>query len=381
MLIDLKLLGSKVQRYREQFEATTSEVSGQTGISEKRLVGIEAGRDEPTGDEILILADYFKCDYKFFVSNEIVAPFEQTETLFRSKADALSKDDRWAIQEFLYLCDCEEFLITTLQKMDRRPFSFRKRGKHVQTHGRKAAAALRRHLGYSSPKRIPDVYPDFRAIRLHVFRRKLRNSDISGLFIKHPTAGKCILVNYTEDVYRQRFSIAHEAGHAILDDEKDFVLSLTWDPKDLSEIRANAFASRYLIPEELLNQIPNPRGLDHNRLAHLADQLKVNPVVILYALKDTNLISQTDVERLKEVKIPAMAKEDPEIPPDLSPRQRERRQELLRRGLSVYYVELCFEAYHHDHISVGRLAEMLLGNERELVEIADSFGIRLAYAG
>jgi Zn-dependent peptidase ImmA (M78 family) len=60
-----------------------------------------------------------------------------------------------------------------------------------------------------------DVYADFRSIGIHVFRRKLGNSKISGLFIMHPVAGKCALVNSNEDVYRQRFSAAHETIHRL----------------------------------------------------------------------------------------------------------------------------------------------------------------------
>src|ERR1700674_3157301 len=77
--MDLALLGSKLRRYREQFQATPADLQDATGISESRLAAFEDGQAMPTGDEILILADYYKCDYKFFVSNEKLAPFEQTD--------------------------------------------------------------------------------------------------------------------------------------------------------------------------------------------------------------------------------------------------------------------------------------------------------------
>jgi hypothetical protein len=65
---------------------------------------------EPTGDEVLILADHFKCDYTFFISNDNVAPFEETETLYRAANDEFTPADKHAIQEFLSLCDTEAFL-------------------------------------------------------------------------------------------------------------------------------------------------------------------------------------------------------------------------------------------------------------------------------
>lgn len=104
MAIDLAILGSKLSRYRQQFQANVSDVAAGTGIPIDVLTAYESGTCEPTGDHILIIADFYKCDYKFFLSNEKLAPFEQTETLFRMHGDALSAEDRWAIQEFLFLC-------------------------------------------------------------------------------------------------------------------------------------------------------------------------------------------------------------------------------------------------------------------------------------
>ena len=78
---------------------------------------------------------------------------------------------------------------------------------------------MRRFFEYESgaPRVAMDIYRDFRSIGAHIFRRHLLNSNISGLFVAHPTAGACLLVNYDEDVYRQRFSVAHEMAHAIFD--------------------------------------------------------------------------------------------------------------------------------------------------------------------
>ncbi len=130
MSLDLSILGSKLSRYREQFQATTAEVAVGTGIPLEVLSAYEGGAREPSGDHILIIADYYKCDYKFFLSNEKLAPFEQTETLFRMPGDALTREDRWAIQEFLFLCDCEEVLMNALPDLNRKPFVFQKL-KHI----------------------------------------------------------------------------------------------------------------------------------------------------------------------------------------------------------------------------------------------------------
>lgn len=63
----------------------------------------------------------------------------------------------------------------------------------------------------------------------------------------------------------------------------------------------------------------------------------------------------------------------------LSPRAKQRKQSLLERGLSDHYVRLCLEAYRNKIISAARMAEMLLVEESELIEIINMFSERINY--
>jgi Zn-dependent peptidase ImmA (M78 family)/transcriptional regulator with XRE-family HTH domain len=383
MSFDLGLLAEKLRKYRSQFELSLSELSQLTGIEQQLLEAFEAGQKTPTGDQLLILADTYKCDYKFFISNERLAPFEQTETLFRMHGKEFSKNDRWSVQEVLYLAECEHFMFTYLKPFQNAPFSFHKKGDFFKGHGINAADALRRHLKYQDNAIPMDIYEDFRSIGIHVFRRRLENSNISGLYIKHPIAGKCILVNYNEDIYRQRFTAAHEAGHSILDKEKDVVVSFNkWGSKDrFVEIRANVFASRYLMPPTFLSSIPDQKRWDEDKIILWANKLKVSTEALAYALKEMELIDDDQVETLKRARVPKEAKIDPELPENLSPLQLERRKALLERGLSSKYVNRCFAMYHQGLVSVGRMAEMLLVRESELLDIANLFDEVLDFGG
>jgi transcriptional regulator with XRE-family HTH domain len=150
MTFDLSLFSSKLRKYREQLQTSLDEVSVVTGISTQALSTLENAERRPTGDEVLILADYYQCDYQFFISNEKLAPFEQTETLYRRHGNEFSKKDRWTIQEFLFLCECEEFLLNLINRKNHMLFSFSKVGTYFKKHGEQAAARLREHLGYSS---------------------------------------------------------------------------------------------------------------------------------------------------------------------------------------------------------------------------------------
>lgn len=379
MPLDQQLLGTKLKRYREQFELTMAEVSRATGISEAFLERYEQGLATPSGDEILIFADFYKCDFKFFISNEKLAPFEETATLFRRYGNEFSKRDRWAVQEFLFLAECEHFLQDALHRLPNTIFTYSKTASAGKQHGSEAALSLRRYLDYSDLEVRLDIYRDLRAIGLHVFRRKLQNSNISGLYVRHPVAGDCVLINYNEDIYRQRFTAAHEAAHAILDWQDHLIVSFRND-NETREVQANKFASNYLVPNTFLHGIPQPRNWNQQKAVEWANKLKVSTEALAYALKRARLINTATVELIKAVRVPKKDKVDPEIPSTLTPQSRERKISLLERGLSTYYVNLCFEGYRSGLASAARLAEMLLvETDAELRTLASLYGEHLQY--
>ena len=154
MSFDLAKFGSKLHDYREQRQLTPADLADATGIAVGRYKGLEAGELLPTGDEVLIIADVFQCDYRFFVSNEKLAAFQQTETLYRKFGNEFTKNDRRSIQEFIFLCECEAFLLSELSKRRMEPFSFTPGGSFYKGHGEEAAKALRRHFSYG-PHEVP----------------------------------------------------------------------------------------------------------------------------------------------------------------------------------------------------------------------------------
>lgn len=379
MTLDLHLLGGKLRRYREQLLLTHADVTAATGIAEGDLRAFEGGERSPSGDQILILADFYKCDYRFFLSNDRLAPLDQTEMLFRRHGDELTARDRWAIQEFLFLCESEQSILVDLGRRPDHPFQFTKHGTFFKQHGVEAAQALRKHLGLTAAAIPSDIFETFRSLGFHVFRRKLDNSEISGLCIRHPTAGPCLLVNYGEDVYRQRFTAAHEAAHAILDADQEFVVSFQ-GKSELPEVRANIFASAFLLPPEALKTIPDVATWTQEKAQLWAAKLKVSTKALSIALSKAGLVADATERVISSVSVPADAKVDPELPASLAPGPKSRKQELLQRGLSDYYVRLCFEAHQQGKVSIGRLAEALLLDSRDLLALAGLFNQRLAYA-
>jgi Zn-dependent peptidase ImmA (M78 family) len=373
MSFDRAAFADKIRRSMEHLGVDGNEVMVGTGIPEARFLILRAGSADPTGDEVLILADYFDSDYKFFISNERLAAFEETDSLYRKHGELFSKSDRRAIQQFLYLCECESWLWKSNPHRSE-SFGFAPQGNNFKRQGHAAASELRSHFGYRDDQIPSDLFRDIRKLGIHVFRRKLENSSISGVMIRHPEAGRCILVNYDEDVYRQRFTAAHELAHALMEDS-EFNVSLSRDGSNLIEVRANAFASHYLIPPVFARSVLTRIATwNDTTIIEWAKRLKVSTEVLRISLKEQRIIDNITFNQLKGSRVPRDQKIDPEIGSETG-RTRDRKLSLLQRGLSMRYVNECLEALDNRRISHARAAEMLMVREDEMGEIKALFTV------
>lgn len=374
--LDIKFIGEKLFRCRERLQISLNEAANGTGLPVEKLTAIEKGEVEPLGDEILILSDYYKEDYKYFISNQTQSGSEKVDILYRKFANEFSKTDRWAIQEFLFLCECEQY-VWELLNFEGKHFHFQKQGTYYKQHGIRAAAALREYLGYTGNGILKNIFDELRRTGAHIFRRKLDNSSISGLFVMHPYAGKCILVNYSEDIYRQNFTLAHEMAHSIFDYEEEFNVSFKDERWDLKEVRANVFASNFLLPEMAIRDL----GITNwsiETLHKVANQLKVNITPLLLRLKELELINEVQFETFRKDYIKSDVKEDFELL-GLSEKIKTNKKILIEKGLSTFYIRQCHDAYQKRLITRERLSEMLFSDEFELPNILDMFSLKLVY--
>lgn len=378
MSFDLKLFSDKLKRCRTNLQLEINEVANKIGISNEQYIELEGGRIIPSGDEILILADFYKLDYQYLISNQLEAASEKIQILYRKFGNQFSKEDRWTVQEFIYLCECEQMAFE-LNDFRKKEFFFKPSGAYFKGHSLNAAVNLRSALSLKPDQLIKDIYYELRKLGIHIFRRKLVNSEISGLFIMHPWAGKCILINYDEDIYRQNFTIAHEIGHAIFDSGEEVNVSHYSDLKgrNLIEIRANTFASNFLIPKEALQKFAHVK-FNAEHITNLAYQLKVNVTPLVIALSEQGLLDADQQKEFMGLRLSKGKKIDPELE-GLSEKTYKFKMSLLERGLSSFYVNNVHEAYIKGHISAGKLAEMLLVSEKQLIAILKLYNLELNY--
>jgi Zn-dependent peptidase ImmA (M78 family)/transcriptional regulator with XRE-family HTH domain len=107
-------------------------------------------------------------------------------------------------------------------------------------------------------------------------------------------AVRLIVLGTTTLPARQRFTLAHELAHHLAGDDQGVHLDQdVYAPaqaKDPSEMRANAFAAAFLMPEDTLTSAVGASGISQQQFAELACDLMVTPSALAYRLREFRLI-------------------------------------------------------------------------------------------
>ena len=116
---------------------------------------------------------------------------------------------------------------------------------------------------------------------------------------------KLIVLGASAVPARQRFTLAHELGHLLAGDDQGVHLDKDiYDraqAKDPSEMRANNFASAFLMPEDVLREAAGTSGLAEDGFAALACDLKVTPSALAIRLQQLRLIDAGTCDRFRKL--------------------------------------------------------------------------------
>lgn len=120
-------------------------------------------------------------------------------------------------------------------------------------------------------------------------------------------AFRLILIGPTETWTRQRFTIAHELGHILARDAQELVVESHVAPgrqKDLTEVRANVFASNLLMPapevRDKFRQVADRHGrLTDEAFSGLVVGFKVSPSALAARLSQLRLIDAKSAPHLQ----------------------------------------------------------------------------------
>jgi Zn-dependent peptidase ImmA (M78 family) len=248
--------------------------------------------------------------------------------------------------------------------------------------GNRIADEERRRLGLgSTPAGDLVELLEFQGLRTAVVRLP---DDVSGLTINDPAIGVLVVANKEHHHWRRRFSLIHEYGHVLLDRERLSTVSRTTDQDQLIEVRANAFAATFLMPEDGVREFlaglgkghasrgqaevfhdenlaasvegrlaPGSQDLQLYDLVQLAHHFDVSRLSALYRLKNLRLVSQADFDRLKVLEETRRGADVARLLNLPEPDHHAERNEFVHR-----VVGLALEAFRRDRISRAKLYEI-----------------------
>lgn len=388
MPITQEELGRRLRAARDACRLTQEQVAAALELPRPAIAQIEAGKRSVSSLELDRLAHLFGRDMRELLQDS----FDESDSLaalFRAQPDVLEQPD---VAQALRDCVALGHEITNLERLlgISRGVSATAayplpppdtRWEAIQ-QGERLAAEERRRLGLGDAA-LPDLAEllETQGVRTGLVDLP---GDVSGLTLTDPRAGLFVVANRVHAHVRRRFSFAHEYAHVLADRERFGLVSRASERSNLIEIRANAFAAAFLMPEEGVRQYianlgkgrpsriyadvfdeaesldvegrtaPGTQAIQLYDVVQLAHHFGVSRISALYRLRNLRLLTAAEFDHLRNLDDCGVSKQlaahldipDPDLPPE--------RRNWFRQRILL----LALEAYRREEISRGKLIEL-----------------------
>jgi Zn-dependent peptidase ImmA (M78 family)/DNA-binding XRE family transcriptional regulator len=388
MAVSREELGRRIREAREACRMTQGDAAKHIGVSRPTFVQIEAGKRAVSILELDKLAYLFGRDIREFVTNE----FDQEDSLtalFRAQASVVGEPE---VLDKLRECMALGRELTNLERLlgvDRDlsavasyPFPTPKTRWEAVQQGQRLAEEERRRLGLGFAP-LPDMTELLESQGVRTAMVELPN-DVSGLTLSDRKVGLFVVANAAHHYLRRRFSFAHEYAHVVADRDRSGLISQASARDDLIEVRANAFAANFLMPEDGVRQFvaglgkgkpsrllaevfdgeaavnvegrsaPGSQTIQLYDVVLLAHHFGVSRISALYRLRDLRLLSKAEFDHLKALDDEGKGKSVATALGLSEPDHAAMRSEFKHRFLG-----LALEVYRRDEISRGKLRELV----------------------
>jgi Zn-dependent peptidase ImmA (M78 family)/DNA-binding XRE family transcriptional regulator len=300
-------LGQRLKSAREAIGLTQQQVADQVELTRVAISQIESGHRTISSIELMHLSRLYGRDMASFLEEKPVEK-DALAVLFRAHPDLLQnhifykslRDAHELLREYGNL----QKLLDLDQERNLPPVYDYGEPKNVWEAiqmGEQAAEAERSRLRLGINP-IRDMAELVESQGIPVIEIRL-DDQVSGIFMVEAEIQLCIFINEVHlDRAKARvaFTIAHEYGHILLDRDKVSAISKISNDRDLFEVRANAFAAAFLMPEEgvsqFLKNIDKGASTSRERLLAYTEQPDPDPLVGHYRrLASSQLITLYDV--------------------------------------------------------------------------------------
>ena len=300
-------LGQRLKSAREASGLTQQQVADQVELTRVAISQIESGNRTISSIELISLLRLYGRDMASFLEEKPVEK-DALAVLFRAHPDLLQnhifykslRDAHELLREYGNL----QKLLELDQERNLPPVYDYGEPKNVWEAiqmGEHAAEAERSRLRLGINP-IRDMAELVESQGIPVIEIRL-DDQVSGIFMVEAEIQLCIFINEVHlDRAKARvaFTIAHEYGHILLDRDKVSAISKISNDRDLFEVRANAFAAAFLMPEEgvsqFLKNIDKGASTSRERLLAYTEQPDPDPLVGHYRrLASWQIITLYDV--------------------------------------------------------------------------------------
>ncbi|MDZ7749164.1 MAG: XRE family transcriptional regulator [Halofilum sp. (in: g-proteobacteria)] len=390
MTITRDQLGERLREARGAAGLTQDQVAAKLDLSRSTIAQMELGRREVTSIELDTLAYLYGRDIRSFFSEGFRA-HDALTVLFRAdpelgEDEAIADRLRWCMAVGRELHNLERVLEIDGEQLLPAQYALpapRSRWDAVQQGGRVASQERSRlDLGNGA---IADMAELLEGQGVRAMTIPLPE-DIAGLTAREDDAGVLVAVNSKHAVLRRRFSYAHEYAHVLLDRDRSGTVSRLSEHDELIEVRANAFAATFLMPDAGLRQFieglgkgkpsrasrelvdeqgtlraeartrPGSQDIQIYDVVHAAHAFGVSTIAALYRLYNLRprILTEDQRDRLKtmiEQQVDRDAREALGLP---QPDELYETHDQVRHRL----IGLGLEAYRQELISRGKLADI-----------------------
>lgn len=380
-------LGRRLKAAREQLGLTQEQVATQLGLSRGAVAQVELGMRAPNSLQLVRLAEIYQRELAEFLTEDFEpADFGALVALFRSDSQIADDPARVAaVRRCVNLAreyrSLEELLGIAAERpsppeFDLAPPRFRW---HAIQQGERLAEEERDRLGLGIDP-IRDIRTVFEQQGIRVLQEHLLPESVSGIFLNDRRDGLSIIVNGSHHSRRRLFSYAHEYAHALADRDVASLVSRVENRSELREVRANAFAAAFLMPDAGVRAFMRARGKEDARsvlqvfdesealtaqrragpwaqevqlydAVHLASHFGTSFDGTLYRLLNLRIISEAQRDRFASQSDLANTIRSQYFGED------EREEQQLQHPHKDFLF-LALDAFRHDEISRGKLNEL-----------------------
>jgi Zn-dependent peptidase ImmA (M78 family)/DNA-binding XRE family transcriptional regulator len=258
MPVTQEQIGYRLRAAREAAFLTQEQVAERVELSRSAMAQIELGNRAVSSLELDRLAVLYGHDIRDFLSDDFASE-DSLSALLRANQDIAT---RRATAEGLRRCVAVGRELANLERLagilDGFPSAVRYEVPEAKSRydaikqGGNLAQQERRRLNLGDSP-IEDMAELLQRQGIRTGKVDLPH-DVSGLTFVDPRIGSFVVVNRNEHIVRRTFSFAHEYAHLLIDRNSRGIISRASDRAGVREVRANAFAANFLLPETAVRQ-------------------------------------------------------------------------------------------------------------------------------